>query len=138
MLAMRRPVHPLLQNIRHAVRQAGGTRMLAYLIMSENRALYSDREIQDMKNKAWGTLRNRKHAVQQPKKENDFWSESDVRYLMKHYAKMKSRQLAAILNRTVVACRDKFYRHATPEQRQAVKRHGRYAGRINNFKPKNI
>lgn len=130
-----RKINPLLLAIRASVREAGGTRLMAYLIMQENRDIYSDWEISKVRRIADGTLRGRRYLAKLPKKmPPPFWSEEDETILLNNYGTMKTPNLAAIIGRSGTAIRDKFYRLAPPERITWVKLNGRYAGRVNNFK----
>lgn len=130
-----RKVNPLLQDIKKTIKDNGGNAPLALQIMLENRNLFSMWEIGQMHRRVKNLEKSRRYFAKHTKP-NDFWSVSDICYVLDHYGTMETRLLAAILNRTGVAVRDAFNRLASPEKKEWVRLHGRYAGRIDNFKKK--
>ncbi len=129
---MRKP-NPLLYDIKQSIRDAGGAAQMRFHIIMENREYFSAEEAASARRRVIQTASYHRW-YQKVRNENDFWTEADAEFVLKHYGTMKTSLLAAIVNRTGIAVRDYFNRNATTDQKIWVMTKGRYAGRIKNFR----
>lgn len=125
----------LLDDIKAEISAAGGRHHLAFAIMNESPNWFTHKEIQFAREKIYQMNHMQRKRAALPVSER-IWTTEDIKTVRKKFGKVSTSCLAKDLKRTPTAVREKFYEQATAAEKEWVKLHGKYAGRVNNLKNK--